>query len=143
MPLNVSQQPLRAICGSQNIENVTKINKLYIIINTVTFSLSLILAPVKAKSYIYIRKNLTWFNIQSRSKQASHMTVILPCWWSLEYTNCILSRGVRHFFLTKKNWFPGYDTKPHLVVRLQFWRTEECGVCLHCHYTQIHSDPKC
>ena len=30
-------------------------------------------------------------------------------------------------YLTKKG-FPRYDTKLHLVVRLQFWNTEECGV---------------
>ena len=29
---------------------------------------------------------------------------------------------------------PGYDTNLHLMVRLQFWRSEEYGVPLHCHY---------
>ena len=37
---------------------------------------------------------------------------------------------------------PEYNTKMHLMVRHQFWRSEECGVSLHCHYSQVHSDPE-
>ena len=35
---------------------------------------------------------------------------------------------------------PGYDTELHLMVRLQFWSTEECWVLPHCHYLQAHTD---
>ena len=34
-----------------------------------------------------------------------------------------------------------YDTKLHLMVRLQFWRSRMYGVPLHCYYSQVHSDP--
>ena len=36
---------------------------------------------------------------------------------------------------------PGYDTKLHLILKLQFWRSRECGVALHCYYSKVHSDP--
>ena len=35
---------------------------------------------------------------------------------------------------------PEYDTKLNLMLRLQFWRFEECRITLHCHYSQVHSD---
>ena len=31
-------------------------------------------------------------------------------------------------------------TLNHLMVRLQPWRFRECGVPLHCHYSQVHSN---
>ena len=34
---------------------------------------------------------------------------------------------------------PVYDTKLHLGVRLQFWRSEECCVPLYIHYSHVHS----
>ena len=37
---------------------------------------------------------------------------------------------------------PGYDVKLHLVARYQLWNSGECGVPLHCHYSQVHSDPE-
>ena len=37
---------------------------------------------------------------------------------------------------------PGYDVKLHLVARYQLWSSGECGVPLHCHYSQVHSDPE-
>ena len=33
-----------------------------------------------------------------------------------------------------------YDTKLHLIVRLQFRRSGECSIRFHCHYSQVHSD---
>ena len=36
----------------------------------------------------------------------------------------------------------GYDVKLHLVARFQLWNSGECGVPLHCHYSQVHSDPE-
>ena len=32
-----------------------------------------------------------------------------------------------------------YDTKLNLMVRLHFFRPEECGIALHYHYFQVHS----
>ena len=37
--------------------------------------------------------------------------------------------------------YPGYDSKLLLLVKLQFWSFVEWGVLLHCHYSQVHSDP--
>ena len=39
----------------------------------------------------------------------------------------------------QKRGYRWYDTKLYLVVRLQFWRSGECGD--HCHFSQIYSDP--
>ena len=41
-----------------------------------------------------------------------------------------------------KKGCPGYDTKLHLVVTLQFWNSEEYGVHFNHHYSQLHSDPE-
>ena len=38
-----------------------------------------------------------------------------------------------------RKWCPKCDNKLHL----QFLGSEECGVLLHCHYSQVHSDPEC
>ena len=35
----------------------------------------------------------------------------------------------------------GYDTKHQLMVRLQFWRSGDCGIPFHCYYTLVHSNP--
>ena len=35
---------------------------------------------------------------------------------------------------------PGYGTKLHLLVRLQFSRFEERKIHLHCHFSRVHSD---
>ena len=48
-----------------------------------------------------------------------------------------LCRGVS---LPAPNECPGYDTKLHLMVRLQLWNFGKCGVPLHCHHSQVHSD---
>ena len=40
----------------------------------------------------------------------------------------------------KKMWCPGYDTELQLMVKLQFWRSEECSVLLHCHYSQVYTN---
>ena len=40
------------------------------------------------------------------------------------------------------NKYPGYDTKLHLMVRLQSLSFEKYEVSLHCHYSQVHSDPR-
>ena len=34
-----------------------------------------------------------------------------------------------------KKWCLGHDTKLYLILRLQFWRSEECGILLHCYYS--------
>ena len=33
-------------------------------------------------------------------------------------------------------------TRNHLIVSLQSWSIEECGILLHSHYFQVHSDPE-
>ena len=53
---------------------------------------------------------------------------------SLEYANCIFWRGIGSPPFPKNEVF-GYDTKLYLMVRLQFWRSGEYGVPLHCHYS--------
>ena len=57
-----------------------------------------------------------------------------------EYADYICSRRLRPALPQKKEC-PGYNTKLHLVVRFQLWRSGECRVCIHCHYSQIHSEP--
>ena len=37
---------------------------------------------------------------------------------------------------------PGNDVKLYLMVRLQFWRSGECGVPLHHHFPLVQSDPE-
>ena len=49
-------------------------------------------------------------------------------------------RSVRH---PLKGVCPGYDTKLHLMARLLFWISRNCGVFLHCHYSQVHPDHTC
>ena len=56
-----------------------------------------------------------------------------PSKQGLEYKDCIPYRRVR----TSKKLCPWYDTKMHLMVKLHFLRSEECGLP---HYNQIHSD---
>ena len=36
-----------------------------------------------------------------------------------------------------------YDTKLHLMVKLQFWRSGERRVMLYCHYSQVNFNPDC
>ena len=81
--------------------------------------------------------------MQSRYKIVGHSKQLNPVststWlssrWGLEYVDYIPCIGVRH--LSKE--FSGYDTKRCQMKRLQFWRTEECEVPLHYHYSPIHS----
>ena len=49
---------------------------------------------------------------------------------------CPLCRGER----TPSKQCSWHDTKLHLMVKLQFWRSGECGIPLHYHYSQVHSD---
>ena len=35
-----------------------------------------------------------------------------------------------------------YDTKLHLIIRLQFWQSCEYGVRFHCHYSQVYFELK-
>ena len=63
----------------------------------------------------------------------------MTCQQDLEYIDCLPCREVRH---TPKNRLPGHNTKLHLVVRLQFWSSEQREVPIYCHHSQVHSDPK-
>ena len=40
----------------------------------------------------------------------------------------------------QKKRYSGYDTKWNAIVRLHFRISEQCGVTLHSHYSQVHSD---
>ena len=61
------------------------------------------------------RSNLT----QSGNTCLSHLGFkwILPCWWSLEYSDCITFKRV-----TPKKKDPVYDTKLNSLMKLLFWR---------------------
>ena len=48
-------------------------------------------------------------------------------------------RRVRH---PSKSECLGQDNKRHLMVRLQFWRSGECGASLHYHYSHVHLHPE-
>ena len=37
---------------------------------------------------------------------------------------------------------PGHDTRLNLIVKLQFLSCREYEILLHCHDSQIHSDPE-
>ena len=47
------------------------------------------------------------------------------CQQDLKYTDC------------SKKGCPGYDTKLHLMVKHQLWRSGEFRVLLHCSYSQV------
>ena len=55
-----------------------------------------------------------------------------------EYIDCIPCKRLRTPPL--KIGCHEYDIKLVQMVRLQLWSSGECGVLLHCHYSQIHSD---
>ena len=57
----------------------------------------------------------------------------LPCRQDFEYADCIPCRGVR-----PHPQIGVIGKKLHLIVRFEFWRSGECGVPLHCHYSQVH-----
>ena len=42
--------------------------------------------------------------------------------------------------LFQKKGFHEYDSKLHLMIRFEFWKSCEHGVPFHCHYSQVHSD---
>ena len=56
--------------------------------------------------------------------------------WDYKICQLYFCRGIRSH---PPNKCPGYDTELHLMVRLQSWSFGECGVLLHCHYSQVHS----
>ena len=56
---------------------------------------------------------------------------------AVEYADCISTEGYDPL-----NECPGYETKLHLMMRLQFWSFGGWGVLLHCHNSQVHSDPE-
>ena len=60
--------------------------------------------------------------------------------WSNGIRRLPLCKGVRSLTLTLRNEFPGYETKPHLMMKLQSWKFGECGVPPRWHYSLLHSD---
>ena len=45
-------------------------------------------------------------------------------------TNTTMSAGLRIFCVSFKNGGPVFDTKLHLIVRFQFWKSRKCEVLL-------------
>ena len=56
----------------------------------------------------------------------------------VQYAHCIFCIGVRP---KKIMVYPGYDTKEHLIMRFQFWRSGEWKAPFQCHHHPDHSDP--
>ena len=46
-----------------------------------------------------------------------------------------------YIYTTKMGVLCVRDTKPHLMVKFSFWNSGKNRVPLHCHYSQVHSDP--
>ena len=64
--------------------------------------------------------------------------VYCPVDWGCRIHQLHLCRGV----ILPPNECPGYDTKQsdgEVPVMLELW---ECGISLHCHCSQVHSDPE-
>ena len=51
-----------------------------------------------------------------------------------EYPDCISAEEQDPF----SNEYPDNDTKLHLMVMLESWSFEECGVPLRCHYSRCN-----
>ena len=58
-------------------------------------------------------------------------------WLTIPYGDVRLTDRKR-----KKRGYSGYDIRFHILVRLYFWRSGECGVPLHYYYFQVHYDPE-
>ena len=57
--------------------------------------------------------------------------------------SCYSVLSVERRIRSPKKWgCPGYVTRLHLMVRLEFWRSGECGVLFHCHYSHVHFDSR-
>ena len=57
--------------------------------------------------------------------------------YSVEYADCIsVDTGKTSLTIVV------HLTLKHLMVRVNSWSFGECGVALHCHYSQISSDPE-
>ena len=62
---------------------------------------------------------------------------------AVEYADCMLYKEVRTPLLPHPiKGCLGYDRKLHLIMNSLFRSSGACGVPLHCHYFQFHSDPK-
>ena len=68
-------------------------------------------------------------------------------WVTLDYgCQLYLHIKIHHRFsltLCSKTLYPGFDTKLHLIARLQSESFEECRVLFHCHHSQVNSDLEC
>ena len=76
-------------------------------------------------------KTLSFFEI---------FTYSMPCRRVLQYAGCIPCRGIRA--PPFKKGCHGYDTKLHLIVRIQFLSSVDYGVFLHCHRSQVFPHPE-
>ena len=111
----------------RNISNVIK-NMVRILLN-----------KLRILSWVFLvqnRKKLWWK--KSYAKKVKNNIANVLSERGLEYTDCIPFIGVRP---PPKKWgCPGYDTKLHLVVRLQFWKSVEYRIPLQQHYSLVHSE---
>ena len=89
---------------------------------------------------LYMHPTVEWTYCSTAITPSPTLTQrnILPSQWSLDYSDCIPCTGVSTS--TKK----GAQSMKNLLqmVKLQFWRSTECRVPLHCHYSQLNSDPE-
>ena len=92
---------------------------------------------------ILIIRGITWYHSKQR-------IIRLTTWPNLSLSLSALSLEYRIYWLYPLLWnktpfpikrlgCPEFDIKLYMMARLQLWRS---GVPLHCHYSQVHSDPK-
>ena len=86
------------------------------------------------------KENLTLNNLQwlichkSQPNQMSVLSVGLRIWWLYPLP------WSKNSSSSPKMWCLGHNTKLHLMVRFQFWKSGEFEVLLHYHYSQVYSD---
>ena len=95
-----------------------------------------------------VLNNLQWL-ICHKTQPTNQKMMIIHWSWCRKITEnvntllagfricCISYSGVRPFILYKRGCL-GYNAKLYSMVKVQFWRSVECGVPLHCLYSQLH-----
>ena len=89
------------------------------------------------KSHYILRRRRRWGD-HSEPKERGGASVMSASYKAYQQYNW----EAAFFFSLHQNEdaCPGYNTQIYLMVRLQFWRSSECIVPLHCHYSKVHSD---
>ena len=86
--------------------------------------------------------------LQKDSKTQYILTEILEEYQSiyLGFYSIVWHKAVQVWFLSlgdnnyNSNTYSGYDTKLHLMVRLQFCKYRECGIPRDCYYSLVQSN---